>query len=99
MCWGLFKVLDGRRRNGEPYNPWGVEWGEAGWAVAGTDAQVPCSEVASPRTLIFSTGVSAGKDGADVSLSRHLSAGMRGLGMVSYRTSNIKLNTRIVYPD
>lgn len=24
VCWRLFKVLDGRRRNGETYNPWGT---------------------------------------------------------------------------
>lgn len=64
VCWRLFKVLDGRRRNGETYNP--------GWAVARTGSQVPCSKMALLRTLAFDISVSMTKGGDEVSPLKHI---------------------------
>lgn len=71
VCSGLFKVLDGRRRNGETYNPWGAGVQGARAGAARKDSQVPCSEVASLIALAFSTGVSVGKGGDEVRPPRH----------------------------
>ena len=68
VCWRLFKVLDGRRRNGETYN--------SGWAVARTDSQAPGSKVASLRTLAFDIGVSMTKGGDEVSPLKHILEGV-----------------------
>ena len=70
MCWRLFKVLDGRRRNGETYNP--------GWAVARTDSQVSCCKGASLKTLAFGIGVSVREGGDEVSPPRHIQEGAGG---------------------
>lgn len=47
VCWRLFKVLDGRRKNGGIYN--------LGWAATRTDSQAPSYKVGSLRTLASGT--------------------------------------------
>lgn len=60
----LFKVPDGRRRNGETYNTWEVG---KGWAAARADSQVPCSDLWHWRLC--------GKGGDDVIPPRHILGG------------------------
>lgn len=58
------------------------------WEAATADSWVPCSKVASLRAL-----ASVGKGGDEISFSRHI----RGEGYC--RTSSIKLNRIVIYPD